>query len=337
VKAKEALERKRGGLERSVREGVRMAVKSGDDKRMRVVRSKRKKLEERFGEEVNEKGHRFKLNRDFGGYHLTNREDITLEDLDPPITLPIPDPDPQRLRFPGALVSASDVSFRYEKRGAMVLDGVSLTVHPGARVGLVGKNGQGKSTLVKLLVGGGGMRPEKGSLERHTRMKLGPYFISQLQSKEQIQVDEGTARGFLGSYGLKGQTVLNPIGTLSGGQKVRLALALIAYPAPDLLVLDEVSTHLDMDTTAGLIRALKRYKGAVLLVSHDRHLVRCVVEGAPILNREGESGEEDDESEEEEEDFSKERLVYRVGPKGKIKLLRGVDEYVEMVERRLAR
>ena len=72
------------------------------------------------------------------------------------------------------------------------------------------------------------------------------YFMQQLESRAQIKIDEGTARSFLGSYGLKGQTVINPIGTLSGGQKVRLALALIVYPSPDLLVLDEVSTHLDM-------------------------------------------------------------------------------------------
>jgi ATP-binding cassette subfamily F protein 3 len=73
-----------------------------------------------------------------------------------------------------------------------------------------------------------------------------PYFLDHLETKYQIKVDEGTARGFLASFGLKSQIVLNPIGTLSGGQKVRLALALIVYPAPDLLVLDEVSTHLDL-------------------------------------------------------------------------------------------
>jgi ATPase subunit of ABC transporter with duplicated ATPase domains len=79
------------------------------------------------------------------------------------------------------------------------------------------------------------------------------YFIEKLESQAQLQIDEGSARSFLGSFGLKGQIVINPIGTLSGGQKVRLALALIVFPAPDLLVLDEVSTHLDMvSSTAAL-------------------------------------------------------------------------------------
>jgi ATP-binding cassette subfamily F protein 3 len=72
------------------------------------------------------------------------------------------------------------------------------------------------------------------------------HFMTQLRKLHNIEVDEGTSRKFLGSYGLQGVNAINPIGTLSGGQKVRLALALIAYPAPDLLVLDEVSTHLDM-------------------------------------------------------------------------------------------
>lgn len=81
------------------------------------------------------------------------------------------------------------------------------------------------------------------------------YFIQQLESRAQVQVDEGAARSFLGSFGLKGQIVINPIGTLSGGQKVRLALALIVYTAPDLLVLDEVSTHLDMVSCFSLDRS----------------------------------------------------------------------------------
>jgi ATP-binding cassette, subfamily F, member 3 len=92
-----------------------------------------------------------------------------VEELDPPITLPIPDPEP--MRFTGALCSASNVSFRYSKTGPFVLDEVSLTIHPGARVGLVGKNGQGKSTLVKLLIGQ--MKPSKGSVNQHPRLKLG--------------------------------------------------------------------------------------------------------------------------------------------------------------------
>ena len=120
-------------------------------------------------------------------------------------------------------------------------------------------------------------------------------------------------------------------------KKVRLALALIVYPAPDLLVLDEATTHLDQDTIVAFIRALRRYAGAILLVSHDRHFTRCVIEGAPILPPSSEEEEEDDEDEESEDEDSAKRVgtVYAVG-KGKLRQLSGgVDEYVSLVEKRM--
>jgi ATP-binding cassette subfamily F protein 3 len=116
--------------------------------------------------------------------------------------------------------------------------------------------------------------------------------------------------------------------------QVRLALGLVVYPAPDLLVLDEVSTHLDMDTNVALVRALRDYKGGILLVSHDRHLIQCVVEGAPIIPEV--HGDADDEDEDEEQDDAKTGLVYRVGPRGRLKLLEGgVNDYVAIIEKRL--
>jgi len=233
-----------------------------------------------------------------------------------------------------------------------------LTVQPGDRVALVGKNGEGKSTLVKLLIGE--LKATKGAVEKHPRLRIGYYsqhsveelsklsllsvsalehFINQLKEVHNIVLDEGTGRQFLGAFGLHGTTAVNPLSRLSGGQKVRLALAMIVYPAPDLLVLDEVSTHLDMDTTAGLVRALRAFEGAILLVSHDRHLVKCVVEGAPVLPP-SDLVEDDDEDEDEDEDDmnTKTGTVYRVGPKGKVRALPGgVNDYVAIVERRLAK
>lgn len=355
VRMRDALDKKREAIEKSISEGARAARKTGDDNKARMAKIRQKKLDDRFGVEVNEKGHRFKLNRDFGGYHLTSRGEVEIEGVDPPVYLPFP--DPEDLRFPGSLCSAANVSFQYSKSGHMVLDGVTVTIHPGDRVGLVGKNGEGKSTLVKLLIGQ--LKPTKGVVERHPRLRIGYYsqhsveeltdpkvatsssvdhFIEELKQRHNILIDDNTARGFLGSFGLQGRTAMNPIGTLSGGQKVRLALALVVYPAPDLLVLDEVSTHLDMDTNVGLMRALRGFKGAVLLVSHDRHLIQCVIEGAPLIP-EGEGGDEEDEEEEEEdneEEAGKTGSVYRVGPKGKFRLLSGgVNDYVKIIEKRL--
>ncbi|KAF8676865.1 ABC transporter [Rhizoctonia solani] len=347
------LHKKREAIEKTIAEGARAARKTGDENKARMVKSRQKKLDNRWGAEVNDKGHKFKLNRDLGGFHLTSRAEIEIESIDPPVNLPFP--DPEDLRFPGTLCSAANVTYQYSKAGPIILDDVTITVHPGDRVGLVGKNGEGKSTLVKMLIGQ--LKPTKGVVERHPRLRIGYYsqhsveeltdpkvgavssvvhFIEESKNRHGIVIDDGTARGFLGSFGLQGRIATNPISTLSGGQKVRLALALIVYPAPDLLVLDEVSTHLDMDTNVGLMRALRRFKGAVLLVSHDRHLIRCVIEGDPLIPEGDElsDGEEDETS--DTDDPVKTGVVYRVGPKGKLrKLENGVNQYVADIQKRL--
>jgi ATP-binding cassette, subfamily F, member 3 len=111
-----------------------------------------------------------------GGYFLSNRQDIEVEDLDPPINLPFPDPEP--MRFPGALCSATGVSFAYNKNSPNTLEDVTLTVHPGGRLGLIGKNGEGKSTLMKLLIGQ--LKPTKGKIERHPRLRFGYVFYIHL-------------------------------------------------------------------------------------------------------------------------------------------------------------
>jgi ATP-binding cassette subfamily F protein 3 len=94
---------------------------------------------------------------------------IVIEDLDPPVNLPFPDPEP--MRFPGPLVSAANVSFRYSLKAPLTLEDATLTIRAGDRVALVGKNGEGKSTLVKLLIGE--LNASKGVVERHPRLKLG--------------------------------------------------------------------------------------------------------------------------------------------------------------------
>ncbi|KAI5831119.1 P-loop containing nucleoside triphosphate hydrolase protein, partial [Schizophyllum commune Tattone D] len=328
IRARDALEKKRNVIEKSIAQGAKAARESGDDNKARMVKSRQKKLDERWGAEVNEKGHRFKLNRDLPGYHTASRADIVVDELNAGITLPFVDPEP--LRFPGALFSLSN--------------DVTLTVHPGDRIGLVGKNGEGKSTLVKLLVGE--LQPTRGEVTRHPRLALGYYsqhsveqltgskmekksalqhFMEEMRAAHNIDVDEQTSRAFLGSFGLHGKTATIPVGMLSGGQKVRLALALLVYPAPHLLVLDEVSTHLDMDTTTALIRALRAFTGAVLLVSHDRHLIHCVIEGGRILPQDEDDSDAGDEEEEAEPPPGG---VYRVGPRGEAKRLIGsVIEY----------
>src|ERR1700722_9166993 len=105
------------------------------------------------------------------GFHFSSRRELEIEDMDKPAKFTFPNPDP--LRFPGALISANNISFAYPGSSKKVLDSVSLTIHPGSRVGLVGKNGEGKSTLIKLLIGS--LRPQQGTVVPHPRLRLG-YF-----------------------------------------------------------------------------------------------------------------------------------------------------------------
>ncbi|KZV85529.1 P-loop containing nucleoside triphosphate hydrolase protein [Exidia glandulosa HHB12029] len=356
MKQQATLDRRKEAMEKSIADGSKRARQTGDQTLQKQVKSRQKKLDDRWGLEKNDKGHRFKLQRDMAkyGYALTNRAAIEIEDLERDVTLPFPDPEP--LRFPGVLISATDVAFRYTPRGPLILQEVDLKVHPGARVALVGRNGEGKSTLVKLLTGG--LKPNAGKVEHHSRLRFGfydqhsvetlsapecakrpavEYFIETLKKERNLDVDEPRARAFLGSFGL-GKKATSPISILSGGQKVRLALALVVFPAPDCLILDEVSTHLDLYTVAALVRALRGFTGAVVLVTHDRHLVRTVIEGKPLLPPSEVAPDEDDSEESEdseEENATKEPgRVYMVA-KGKVKLINSVDDYVALVERRV--
>jgi ATP-binding cassette subfamily F protein 3 len=126
--------------------------------RQRMVRSRQKKLDERWGAETSAKGTRFKLNRDMVGYYNSNRAEITIKDLEPPIKITIP--SPPKMRTVGDLIHFDAVEFRYPKAKKPLLEGVTFTVDQGGRCAFVGANGQGKSTLAKLILGT--LSPTKG-------------------------------------------------------------------------------------------------------------------------------------------------------------------------------
>lgn len=298
TKMKDAQDKQKKHMEKTVANNIKAAREKGDDKKLKQAASRKKKLDERMGIEVGLKGGRFKLNRDLGGYHLTNRAEIEIPDFDRPVKMAFPRQPPD-LRFPGSLVSLEKVCFAYPRRRKVpVLSDIDLTIHPGQRVGLAGLNGSGKTTLVSLIVGGnddavGGLTPTSGSITRHPRAKFGRYSqqsveeitaiagenrhltaLSHLQEYCGAAMEEKDARQLLGSLGLQGRIVSDvPLALLSGGQKVRVALAKLLWPPPQLLILDEVTTHLDAESILGLINALREYDGALLVVSHDRYLM----------------------------------------------------------------
>ncbi|KAF9458819.1 P-loop containing nucleoside triphosphate hydrolase protein, partial [Collybia nuda] len=147
-----AQDKKTKHMESSIASALSSAKRTGDDKKLKQVASRRKKIEERTGLEVGLKGGRFKLNRDLMGYHATRRDAIEIPTMDPLVKISIPS-TPPALRFPGALTSLEKVSFTYPKTKTPTLVDVDLVVYPGERVGIAGLNGSGKSTLVGLVVG----------------------------------------------------------------------------------------------------------------------------------------------------------------------------------------
>lgn len=299
TKMKDAQEKQKRHIEKTVANNIKAAREKGDDKKLKQAASRKKKLDERMGIEVGLKGGRFKLNRDLAGYHLSNRAEIEMPNFDPPAKMAFPNQPPD-LRFPGSIVSLEKVSFAYPGREKLpIVSDVDLTIHPGQRVGVAGLNGSGKTTLVSLIVGsnedgGGGLAPTSGTVTRHPRAKFGHFSqrsveeitaiagkspqltaLSHLREHCGTDMDEKGGRQLLGSLGLQGQPASDvPLALLSGGQKVRVGLAKLLWPPPQLLILDEVTTHLDADSILGLINALREYEGAVLVITHDRYFMR---------------------------------------------------------------
>ncbi|WP_108125712.1 ATP-binding cassette domain-containing protein [Saccharospirillum mangrovi] len=184
------------------------------------------------------------------------------------------------------LLSLSSVSLGYGDR--TVIEGIRLSLHPGMRVGLLGVNGAGKSTLVKALAGE--LQPLAGELTSGQHLRIGYFAQHQLESLDSHATPmehlkrldpkerDQTLRNFVGRYGFSGDRADEVIEHFSGGEKARLALALIAWRKPNVLLLDEPTNHLDLEVRESLNLALQAYEGAVILVSHDRYLLNNTAE-----------------------------------------------------------
>jgi ATP-binding cassette subfamily F protein 3 len=192
---------------------------------------------------------------------------------------------------PDPLVRMEDVAVGYVADGGTphaVLSDVSMTVGRGSRFGVLGRNGAGKTTLIRTAVGE--LAPLGGTLQRSRTVRVG-YFAQQqvdaLRGGESAlghmqrlapQEREQSLRDWLGRFAFRGEDATRPVGPMSGGERARLALAMLVWARPQLLVLDEPTNHLDAATRDALADALAEFDGALLLVSHDRYLLRATVD-----------------------------------------------------------
>ncbi|SQF93537.1 ABC transporter ATP-binding protein [Paucimonas lemoignei] len=184
------------------------------------------------------------------------------------------------------LLDMADARLGYGDRA--VLEKVKLQLTPGARIGLLGPNGAGKSTLIKNLCGE--LEPLSGRLVRGENTVVGYFAQHQLDSLDSKASPllhlqriapterEQTLRDFLGGFDFRGARLDEPVLNFSGGEKARLALSLIAWDRPNLLLLDEPTNHLDLEMRLALTMALQEFSGAVLVVSHDRHLLKSTTD-----------------------------------------------------------
>jgi ATP-binding cassette subfamily F protein 3 len=213
---------------------------------------------------------------------LERMELIAQAHVDSPFSFSFPPPK----KMPNPLLKLDEADIGYGDK--IIINKASLSISPGDRIGLLGPNGAGKSSLIKVL--SGQMLALNGKLQTAQDLHIGYFAQHQL---EQLRLDESPLwhvqqldkqatekdlRNFLGGFDFRGDKVNDPIGPFSGGEKARLVLALLVYQNPNLLLLDEPTNHLDLEMRHALSVALQDYQGALVVVSHDRHLLRSVTD-----------------------------------------------------------
>ncbi len=191
-------------------------------------------------------------------------------------------------KIPNPLIALEDIKLAYGEM--VILDHVHINLQAGSRIGLLGHNGAGKSTFIKLLAGE--LAAASGRVERSAELRIG-YFaqhqLEQLHAEDTplehffreskrlgIKATDQDLRNHLGSFGFSGDKVESKIAPFSGGEKARLVFATLVYQKPNLLLLDEPTNHLDLDMRHAISLALQEFEGAMVIVSHDRHLLRSV-------------------------------------------------------------
>ncbi|WOK35572.1 ABC-F family ATP-binding cassette domain-containing protein [Sphingomonas sp. C3-2] len=220
---------------------------------------------------------------------LARMEPIAAVVEDPSLSFSFP--SPQELRPPLVTLDLAAVGYAADNP---VLRKLNFRLDPDDRVAFLGRNGNGKTTLARLLAGQ--LQPMEGSMTASGKMRVG--YFTQYQVEE-LDIDDTplehmtrampdatpvAVRSQLGRFGFSGERATQKVGSMSGGERARLALALITRDAPHMLILDEPTNHLDVDAREALVQALNDYEGAVVLVSHDRHMLELTADRLVLVD-----------------------------------------------------
>ncbi len=207
---------------------------------------------------------------------------------DPSLSFDFPSPD--ELRPPLITLDMASVGYG----DTPVLSRLNLRIDPDERIALLGRNGNGKTTLARLLAAQ--LKPMDGAMNASGRMRVGYFTQYQVEELERSETPlqhmqqlmpgatPAAVRAQLGRFGFSGPKAMTEVGKLSGGERARLALALITRDAPHMLILDEPTNHLDVDAREALIQALNGYSGAVLIISHDRHMLEMTADRLVLVD-----------------------------------------------------
>jgi len=224
---------------------------------------------------------------------LANIEIITIDRDDKSLTVDFPDPE----KIPPPLIRFNEVSFGYDPKKP-IFKNLDFGIDMDSKIALVGLNGVGKSTLMKLMAGE--LQETGGYVEKSRKIRIARFsqhHLEQLDSRvsavQYLQDKFGNPGGVhelrqhLGRFGISGNLSTNPIETLSGGQKSRVVLAELAWSLPHILLLDEPSNHLDLDAIEALAQGLNKFKGGVVLISHNQRLISLVCEQIFVVTKSG--------------------------------------------------